>query len=85
MFCTVRPLTASCMGAHVSGSCVSGEVDTHETNCRTVSCKDVNVHDTTVDWGYPLHRVEFTSENDSGSVVATAERDSRAHRSSAWA
>ena len=85
MSITTRDVWAICMGAHVVGTFGSGDVETHPTKSRTTSLLDVNVHDTTMVWfpaGQPL---ESMSENARGSMVATAERDSKPHRSCASA
>lgn len=83
MSTTTLDVLASIIGAQVPANCSNGEVDTQSTNWRTTSSEDVNVHDTTVACVNPSHPLGSTRAKETGSTVATADRDSSAQRASA--
>lgn len=85
MSTTTREVRAICIGAHVVGTLGNGYVEVHATKSRTTSSLDLKVHDTTVVWFPTAQPLESISENATGSVDATAERDNRPHLSRASA
>lgn len=83
IFCTLLPLTASCIGTHAAGTASRGDVDTQLENCCTVASSEVKVQDKADACGNAAHAVASNKEKANGSTVATADGDSSSHL--AWA